>query len=123
MAAPEVMAQLTLGGLTIPANAVFWAFTGGDSDASTLGTIIAGQTGKSHYITHATLTVANAAGISRLQDEDDTLLFGPVYGADNGVAVLSHDFKRPIKMVANKDLELKAAAAGGASFIVEGFTA
>lgn len=124
MAAPEVMAAVTRAGkATPPPDAVFWAFTGWDSDASTLGTIIAGVSGKRHYITHATLTGGDADALPQLQDEDDVLLFGPVAGMATGFSTMSRDFPRPIMMGVDKDLELKAAAAGAVSFYVEGYTA
>jgi len=79
--------------------------------------------GKSHYITHVIIVCVDDDALPRLQDEDDNLLFGPICGQATGGTVVNHRFRRPIKMVAAKDLEVKAAAAGIFSIYVEGFTA
>ena len=120
----DVDANLTLGGTSPPPGAVFWAFTGYEADASTEIAIKAAVAGKSHYITHVIMCCIDDDAAPRLQDEDDNLLFGPVPGLAAGIhCVIDHHFERPIKMVAAKALEAKAAAAGLFSLYVEGYTA
>lgn len=99
-----------------------WAVTGYEADASTAIAIKAAVTGKSHYITHVIICCVDDDAAPRLQDEDDNLLFGPVAGVAAGGPVINHHFERPIKMVAAKALEVKAAAAGIFSVYVEGYT-
>ena len=107
----------------MPPGQVHWAITGYEADASANVEIKAAESGKHHYITHVTLAVIDDDAGPLLQDEDDTLLFGPVAGQENGGVVVSHRFRRPIKLDEGKALEASALAAGIFSIYVEGFTA
>lgn len=101
-----------------------WAINGNEADASTAIEIKAAPgAGKSLYITAVLITCDDDDADPVLQDEDDNLLFGPFYAKAAGPIVVSKEFKRPIKLVSNKALELKAAAAGSISVWVEGATA
>lgn len=101
-----------------------WSINGNEADASTAIEIkTAPGAGKSLYITAALITCDDDDAAPVLQDEDDNLLFGPFYAKAAGPIVVSKEFSRPIKLVTNKALELKAANAGNISVWVEGATA
>ena len=103
----------------------YWTFTGTDSDASTAIDIVAAPgAGKALYITGVILqTALDADAFPRLQDEDDTLLFGPWLSGTVGANHLIWKFENPLKLASNKALEVKCAAAGSVYVYVEGFTA
>jgi hypothetical protein len=100
-----------------------WCLNGYDTDASTAIEIKAAPgAGKSLYITEIIIGSDDADAHPHLQDEDDNVLFGPLLSTTGGmhlVAVLKH----PIKVVSNKALELKAAAAGNVFIFLQGATA
>jgi hypothetical protein len=102
---------------------VFWSINGYDTDASTAIEIKAAPgAGKSLYLTEIVIGSDDADAHPQLQDEDATVIFGPLLSSTGGmhlVAVLRH----PIKLTANKALALKAAAAGNVFVFVEGATA
>lgn len=103
---------------------VLWAINGDEADASTAIAIKAAPgAGKSLYITSVLITCDDDDADPVLQDEDDNLLFGPFYAKAAGPIVIDKEFRWPIKLVTNKALELKAAAAGSISVWVEGATA
>lgn len=102
----------------------FWAINGNEADAQTAIEIKAAPgAGKALFITSVLITCDDDDADPVLQDEDDNLLFGPFYAKVAGPIVVNKDFKRPIKLVTNKALEVKAAAAGTFSIWVEGATA
>lgn len=102
---------------------IIWCVNGYDTDSSTAKEIKAAPgAGKSLYITEIILGSDDADAHPHLQDEDANVLFGPLLSATGGmhlVGVLKH----PIKMVSNKALQIKAAAAGNIFFFVQGATA
>jgi len=101
-----------------------WAINGNEADASTAIEIKAAPgAGKALYITSVLITCDDDDADPVLQDEDDNLLFGPFYAKVAGPIVVAKEFSKPIRLVANKALELKAAAAGTISVWVEGATA
>ena len=103
---------------------VLWAINGNEADASTAIAIKAAPgAGKSLYITAVLITCDDDDADPVLQDEDDNLLFGPFYAKAAGPIVVPKEFSKPIKLVSNKALELKAAAGGSISVWVEGATA
>lgn len=111
---PTIVDEIPFTGRT------FWAINGNDSDASTAIEIkVAPGAGKAIYITGVILGSDDADAHPHIQDEDDNILFGPLFSTVEG-PVMSKRFKKPIKMVTNKALELKAAAAGNVFVWVEG---
>lgn len=101
-----------------------WTLNGNEADASTAIEIKAAPgAGKSLYIKSALITCDDDDAAPVLQDEDDNLLFGPFYAKAAGPIVIDRKFDRPIKLVSNKALELKAANAGSISVFIEGATA
>lgn len=99
-----------------------WCVNGQDTDASTAIEIKAAPgVGKTLFLTEIIIGSDDADAHPQLQDEDGNVLFGPLLSTTGGmhlVAVLKH----PIKMVANKALEIKAAAAGNVFIFVQGAT-
>ncbi len=98
----------------------FWVLTGNDTDASTAIEIKAAPgVGKALYITYAALSSDADAVNPQLQDEDGNVLYGLFYTSTR-TSVFEHQFTRPLKLVSNKALELKAAGSGVISVYVEG---
>jgi len=86
------------------------------------------DTGKALYLTHVTMS-AHLVGIIQdvkitLQDEDGTVLYGPIQMQSDGGGLFKKDWKDPLKLIDNKALYVLGNI-GGASFTlyVEGFTA
>ncbi len=100
-----------------------WATTGVEADASA-GVEVKATPGASLalHITHVIITSDDADAHPYLEDEDNTLLFGPFVSTVEGV-VVDHHFEHPIKLTDNKALHLNAAAAGNVTLYIEGFTA
>lgn len=100
-----------------------WCITGYDTDFSTAIEVKAAPgVGKALYITSVLITCDDADAHPHVQDEDDNVLIGPLFSTVEG-AILDHKFDKPLKLVDNKALEIKAAAAGNVSFHIEGATA
>jgi hypothetical protein len=114
---PTIVDEIPFRGRT------YWSVNYADTDASTAIEIKATPgAGKSLYVTEIVIGSDDADAHPHLQDEDGTVIFGPLQSTTGGihlVAVLRH----PIKLTANKALELKAAAAGNVFIFVEGATA
>lgn len=114
---PTIVEEIPFRGRT------YWAVNGIDTDASTAIEIKATPgAGKSLYLTEIVLGSDDGDAHPQLQDSDGTVLFGPLLSTTGGmhlVAVLKH----PIKLTANKALQIKAAAAGNVFIFVEGATA
>jgi len=102
-----------------------WAINGYEADAQVAIEIKAAPgAGKSLYITAVVITSNDADAYPWLQDEDDTVLFGRLFPIlTSGGFSLVKEFSKPIKLVSNKALELKSAAAGNVSIWIEGATA
>ena len=102
-----------------------WAINGYEGDAQTAIEIKAAPgAGLSLYITAIVITSNDADAYPWLQDEDDNILFGRIFPVlTSGGFSLVKEFSKPIKLVTNKALEIKSAAAGNVSIWVEGATA
>jgi hypothetical protein len=93
---------------------------GYDTDASTAIEILAAPgTGYTTYILEAILGSDDADAHPHLQDEDDNVLFGPLFSTVEGPILHKPSNGKAIKMVSNKALEIKAAAAGNVFVYVE----
>lgn len=116
----DAIATPTLVESIPPQGKLLWCITGYDTDASTAIEIKAAPgVGKALYITSIILSSDDADAHPHLQDEDDNVLIGPLMSTVEGL-VLQHTFIFPLKLVSNKALELKAAAAGNVFVHVEG---
>ncbi len=100
-----------------------WSIGGFDTDAQTAIEIKAAPgAGKSLYLYSVVLQSDDADAHPQIQDEDGNLIFTRLMSTVEG-AGFSYTFFHPVKLTANKALELKAAAAGNVSVWVEGATA
>ena len=114
IATPTLVEEIPFTGKTL------FCITGYDTDASTAIEIKAAPgAGKAIYITSVIIGSDDADAHPQLQDEDANVLIGPLMSTVEG-PVLHHDFKYPLKLVSNKALQIKAAAAGNVSVHVEG---
>ncbi len=78
--------------------------------------------GYSLYITHVTISGRTVDVAVTLQDEDDTVLFGPIQMQADGGGNFTKDFNYPLKLTSNKALEVVASADQDFLVYVEGFT-
>lgn len=90
--------------------------------------------GQALYLTHVTIGLADAPGMSTLydvvvtlRDEDATVLYGPIQLQSNGSSHIKKDFKTPLKLIDNKALHHYSAGGSASSngavlIYVEGFT-
>ena len=100
------------------------AVNGYSTDVSTAAEVKAAPgAGKSLYITAVVITCNDADSFPWLQDGDAVVVFGRFFTTATDSLGLVKEFKKPIKLTANKALQLKAAAAGNVSIWVEGATA
>ncbi len=106
----------------LPLDAVFKTVNSNEADASTAIEFIAAPgTGKAIYFLEVLITCDDDDADPVIQDEDDNLLFGPFYAKAAGPIVVHKEWKEPriLKVVTNKAVELKAAAAGDISLYLE----
>jgi len=104
-------------------NGTLWAINGREADASTAIEIKATPgAGYSLHIEQVYMSCPDADAFPHLQDEDDNVLFGPFYTTATDPRIVDITFKHPIKMVSNKALEIKAAAAGNIGLYIQGRT-
>lgn len=61
---------------------------------------------KAIHITHVTLSDRTVDCAVTLQDEDGTVLFGPIQLQADGSGLFSKDFKFPLKLTDNKALDV-----------------
>jgi len=114
IATPTLVEEIPFTGKTL------FCITGYDTDASTAIEIKAAPgAGKAIYITSVIIGSDDADAHPHLQDEDDNVLIGPLMSAVEG-PMIEHKFSFPLKLVSNKALEIKAAAAGNVFIHVEG---
>lgn len=108
----------------IPTTAIPFATNGIEADAQTAKEVVVTPgTGKNHYITRIVLQCETAAVDPQIQDNaaSPAVLFGPIYTATSGVPI-DISFPRPIKVAANKAIDLKAAGSGAVFVFIEGFS-
>lgn len=74
--------------------------------------------GKAIYLTHITLSGRTVDVAVTLQDEDDTVLFGPIQLQADGGGNFTKDWKHPLKLTDNKALEVLATE--GVAFTIYG---
>jgi len=99
---------------------ILFCITGYDTDFSAAIEVKAAPgVGKAIYLTTVILGSDDADAHPHVQDEDDNVLIGPLFSTVEG-PILNHKFDKPLKLVSNKALEIKAAAAGNVSFHIEG---
>ena len=62
--------------------------------------------GKALYLTHVTIAGRTSDVAVTLQDEDGTVLFGPIQCQADGGSILVKDWKYPLKLTDNKALDV-----------------
>jgi hypothetical protein len=103
-----------------PMGKILFCINGDEADASTAIEIKATPgAGKAIYITYAILQSDDADAHPHLQDEDGNILFGPLMSTVEGASI-TKEYTKIKKLVNNKALQLKAAAAGNVFVYVEG---
>jgi len=102
----------------------YWTINGYDTDASTAIEIKAAPgTGKALYLRKIILGSDDADAHPHIQDEDDNVIFGPLFSTVEGPVMFLDLGKGALKLTDNKALELKAAAAGNSFVFILGATA
>ena len=74
--------------------------------------------GKAIYLTSVTIAGRTTDVAVTLQDEDDTVLFGPIQCQADGGGVMTKDWKYPLKLTDNKALEVLGT--NGVAFTIYG---
>ncbi len=105
----------------LPVDAVPAIINGYEADASTAVELIAAPgVSKTIFLLEALITCDDDDCDPQLQDEDDNVLFGPFFAKVAGPIVVHKKWEKLIiKLVSNKALEVKAAAAGTFSIYLE----
>lgn len=95
-----------------------------EGDASTAVEVKADPgDGLAIYITDIILQSDDADAHPYLQDEDDNVIFGPLYSTVEGASIELHLGRGALKLVSGKALEIAAAAAGNIFIFVKGAVA
>lgn len=105
---------------------VEWIVNGIEADASTAKEVKpAPGAGYCLYIEKIVLQCETAAVDPQLQDNATSavVLFGPIYTTTTGCPCVVDFGDKPIRVAANKAIDLKAAGAGSVFVFVKGFTA
>jgi hypothetical protein len=100
-----------------------WCVNNDEDDAVPAVTLKAAPgSGYALYLTHVTLSGQLLDVAITLQDEDATVVFGPIQMQADGGGVFTKDWKYPLKLVANKSLDVTATDGVAFTVYVEGFT-
>ena len=96
-----------------------YAFNDDNTDATPATELVAAPgAGKAIYLTSITLSDRTVDCAVTIQDEDDTVLFGPIQLQADGSGLFTKDWKYPLKLVDNKALEVLATE--GVDFTIYG---
>ena len=74
--------------------------------------------GKAIYLTSVTIAGRTTDVAVTLQDEDGTVLFGPIQCQADGGSIMTKDWKYPLKLTDNKALDVFAT--NGVAFTIYG---
>ena len=86
-----------------------FCFNDDDTDATPARELVAAPgAGKAIYLTSITLSDRTVDCAVTIQDEDDTVLFGPIQLQADGSGLFTKDWKYPLKLIDNKALEVLA---------------
>ena len=101
-----------------------WAFNNDEDNASTAQEMVATPgIGYSLYLKSVTFSGRTTDVALTLQDEDATVLFGPIQMQADGGGNFTKNWKNPLRLVSNKALDVKASGTSDFTCYVEGFTA
>jgi len=86
-----------------------FAFNNDEDDADAAVACVASPgAGKAIYLTHVTMSGRTTDVAITLQDEDGTVLFGPIQCQADGGGNFTKDWKYPLKLIDDKDLDVFA---------------
>ena len=86
-----------------------FAFNDDNTDATPASVLVAAPgVGKAIYLTSVTFSDRTVDCAVTIQDEDDTVLFGPIQLQADGSGLFTKDWKYPLKLTDNKALEVLA---------------
>ena len=93
------------------------------NDASTAKEVVAAVSGKSHYITHLTVTAAAAIEVT-IQDNTGTPvpILGPIEFTATGGHTVPLPYLVPIQVASGQSIDVKASAAGQICVVAQGYT-
>jgi len=95
------------------------SFNDDNTDATPATELVAAPgAGKAIYLTHISLSGRTVDVAVTLQDEDDTVLFGPIQLQADGGGNFTKDWKHPLKLTDDKALEVLATE--GVDFTIYG---
>ncbi|RLC57145.1 MAG: hypothetical protein DRI30_04730 [Chloroflexi bacterium] len=89
----------------------------GDGDPA-VECVAAPGAGKALYLTHVTIAGRTTDVAVTVQDEDATVLYGPIQCQADGGSILTKDWKFPLKLTDNKALDVFAT--NGVAFTIYG---
>ena len=96
-----------------------YAFNNNEDDADVAVECVAAPgAGKALYLTSVTMSGRTADVAITVQDEDATVLFGPIQMQADGGSNFTKDWKHPLKLVDNKALNVFAT--NGVAFTIYG---
>ena len=96
-----------------------FSFNNDEDDATPAAECVATPgAGKAIYVTSVTIAGSTTDVAVTLQDEDDTVLFGPIQCQADGGSIMTKDWKYPLKLTDNKALEVLAT--NGVAFTIYG---
>lgn len=88
-----------------------FAFNNDESDADAAVQCVGTPgAGKAIYLTSITIAGALTDVAVTVQDEDGTVLFGPIQCQEGGGSILTKDWKYPLKLIDNKALYVFATS-------------
>ena len=84
-----------------------YSFNNDEDDADVAVELVATPgAGKAIYLTHVTMSGRTNDVAITLQDEDATVLFGPIQMQADGGGLFTKDWKHPLKLIDNKALDV-----------------
>ncbi len=95
------------------------SFNDDNTDADPATTLVTSPgAGKAIYLTHVTMSGRTVDVAISLRDSDGTVLFGPIQMQADGGGNFSKDWKHPLKLTDDKDLDVFATE--GVDFTIYG---
>jgi hypothetical protein len=86
-----------------------FSFNNDEDDADAAVACVASPgAGKAIYLTHVTMSGRTTDVAITMQDEDGAVLFGPIQMQADGGGNFSKDWKYPLKLIDDKDLDVFA---------------
>jgi len=104
-------------------NGGYWSVNNDEDDGTPAVALKAATgAGTALYLTHVTMSGQLTDVAVTLEDEDGTVLFGPITLQADGDGLFTKDWKYPLKITDNKGLSVSATNGVAFTVYVEGFT-